>query len=64
MHRFMSNRTVSIIGTHAIALGAALILGSPAAGQSIFINEVHYDNKGKDSGEYVEIAGPAKTDLT
>lgn len=63
MHRFMSNRTLSMIGTLAIALGAALVQGSPAAAQSIFINEVHYDNKGKDAGEVVEIAGPGKTDL-
>lgn len=64
MHRFMSNRTLSMIGSPAIALGAALILGSPAAAQSIFINEVHYDNKGKDSGEVVEIAGPAQVTLS
>jgi len=52
--------TLVIVG----ALGAALILGSPVGAQSIFINEVHYDNQGKDTGEVVEIAGPAKTDLT
>lgn len=28
-----------------------------------FINELHYDNTGADSGEGVEIAGPAGTDL-
>jgi predicted extracellular nuclease len=30
----------------------------------VFINEVHYDNAGTDTGEYVEIAAPAGTDLT
>ena len=30
----------------------------------IFINEIHYDNDGLDTGEFVEIAGPAGTDLT
>ena len=30
----------------------------------VFINEVHYDNAGTDTGEFVEIAGPAGTDLT
>ncbi len=30
----------------------------------VFINEIHYDNGGSDSGEGVEIAGPAGTDLT
>ena len=30
----------------------------------IFINEFHYDNSGKDKNEFVEIAGPAGTDLS
>lgn len=29
-----------------------------------FINEIHYDNAGGDTGEFVEIAGVAGTDLT
>ncbi len=29
-----------------------------------FINEIHYDNAGADSGEFIEIAGVAGTDLT
>ncbi|MGB7440639.1 MAG: hypothetical protein WA919_06195, partial [Coleofasciculaceae cyanobacterium] len=31
---------------------------------SVFINEIHYDNDGIDTGEAIEIAGPAGTDLT
>ena len=31
---------------------------------SVFINEFHYDNTGTDVGEFIEIAGPAGTDLT
>lgn len=31
---------------------------------SVFINEIHYDNAGGDTGEAVEIAAPAGTDLT
>ena len=31
---------------------------------NVWINEIHYDNKGGDTGEFVEIAGPAGTDLT
>ncbi|MCU6454123.1 lamin tail domain-containing protein [Sphingomonas sp. A2-49] len=31
---------------------------------TVFINEFHYDNAGTDSGEFVEIAAPAGTDLT
>jgi uncharacterized protein len=30
----------------------------------VFINEIHYDNTGTDTGEAVEIAGPADTDLS
>ncbi len=32
--------------------------------QSIFINEIHYDNDGGDTNEGIEIAGPEGTDLT
>ncbi|MEZ4661543.1 MAG: lamin tail domain-containing protein [Caldilineaceae bacterium] len=30
----------------------------------VFINEIHYDNTGIDTGEAIEVAGPAATDLT
>jgi len=30
---------------------------------NIFINEIHYDNSGSDTGEGIEIAGPASTNL-
>jgi predicted extracellular nuclease len=36
----------------------------PASAQAVFINEIHYDNTGTDTGEAIEIAGPAGTDLT
>ncbi len=35
-----------------------------AGAQNVFINEVHYDNAGTDAGEFVEIAGPAGTDVS
>ncbi|MCL4528743.1 MAG: PxKF domain-containing protein [Chloroflexi bacterium] len=35
-----------------------------AASTGVFINEIHYDNTGTDTGEAIEIAGPAGTDLT
>jgi predicted extracellular nuclease len=38
--------------------------GAALAVTSVFINELHYDNVGGDTGEAVEIAGPAGTDLT
>jgi DNA/RNA endonuclease G (NUC1) len=41
------------------------ITGSRAQGTpAVFINEIHYDNVGVDSGEFIEIAGPAGTNLT
>ena len=33
-------------------------------GSDTFINELHYDNSGSDTDEFVEIAGPAGTDLS
>jgi predicted extracellular nuclease len=30
---------------------------------TVFINEIHYDNTGTDAGEFIEIAGPAGTNL-
>ena len=44
------------------ALAAPKWFTVPAA--SVFINEIHYDNDGTDSGEAIEIAGPAGTDLS
>jgi hypothetical protein len=47
-----------------VFLLAGLLISSVAHASAIFINEIHYDNVGGDSGEGVEIAGPAGTDLT
>jgi hypothetical protein len=48
-----------------LLLACGLALAATAAhAQTVFINEVHYDNAGSDVGEAVEIAGPAGTDLT
>ncbi|HEX4871281.1 MAG TPA: ExeM/NucH family extracellular endonuclease [Nevskiaceae bacterium] len=43
---------------------ALSLLTRPAAAQTVFINELHYDNTGTDSGERIEVAGPAGTDLS
>lgn len=43
---------------------AGLIVTLPVHASSVFVNEFHYDNEGTDSGEAIEIAGPAGTDLT
>jgi predicted extracellular nuclease len=68
MRRYLA--TVLSIPLLAAGLaGAAIVSAIPAealaaAGSSVFINEIHYDNTGTDTGEFVEIAGPATTDLT
>lgn len=38
--------------------------GRAQSGPSIFINEFHYDNASTDTGEFIEIAGPAGTNLS
>jgi hypothetical protein len=35
-----------------------------AALPRVFISEIHYDNNGPDAGEFVEIVGPVRTDLS
>src|SRR5687768_441192 len=47
-----------------LALLCLGIAGSRAQGlPTVFINEIHYDNTGTDAGEFVEVAGPAGTNL-
>lgn len=48
---------IFILGLFALSL-------TKVNAQTVFINEIHYDNTGTDTGEAVEIAGPAGTDLT
>ncbi|HEX7062062.1 MAG TPA: lamin tail domain-containing protein, partial [Woeseiaceae bacterium] len=55
-------RTRSTCSGLVIGCGLAL-LASQAIAQALFVNELHYDNAGTDSGEAIEIAGPAGTDL-
>src|SRR5688572_17179433 len=47
-----------------ILLCAAVTGGRVQGAPAVFINEIHYDNTGTDAGEFVEIAGPAGTDLS
>ncbi|HJS71155.1 MAG TPA: hypothetical protein VJ858_00370, partial [Acidimicrobiia bacterium] len=57
-----------LVVTAAVGVLTALLpTFAPAAGAvgpPVFINEIHYDNTGTDAGEFVEIAGPAGTDLS
>lgn len=41
-----------------------LVSNGSASTIPIFINEIHYDNDGTDSGEAIEIFGPAGSDLS
>ena len=43
--------------------GAILFACGTASAQSVFINEFHYDNASTDVGEFIEVAGPAGTNL-
>lgn len=59
----MSNQAFN----HFAFISLALSLGSSGlalASTPVFINEIHYDNTGTDSGEAIEIAGPANTNLS
>ena len=55
-------RTISWLRA-AIVFTPVFLLAQPATAQ-VFINEIHYDNSGTDTGEAIEVAGPAGTDLT
>jgi len=52
----------SAAGTEASATPASA--GGGGGGASVWINELHYDNDGTDTGESFEIAGTAGTDLS
>jgi len=47
-----------------VILGLLCVNLIHANAQTVFINEIHYDNTGTDTGEAIEIAGPAGTDLS
>ena len=51
---------VSVPGAFAVLL---FLGGQNTLAQSVFINELHYDNSGTDVGEAIEIAGPAGSDV-
>src|SRR5262245_15021416 len=54
----------SALPLFVLALLCLGITGSRAQGTpTVFINEIHYDNTGTDANEFVEIAGPAGTNL-
>ncbi|MGD9172286.1 MAG: endonuclease/exonuclease/phosphatase family protein, partial [Candidatus Thiodiazotropha sp.] len=46
-----------------LALLLSLTNTTLSADTPVFINEIHYDNAGSDEGEFIEITGPAGTDM-
>lgn len=60
---------LSVLALTAGSLSALTVSAPPALAQDnpaspVFINELHYDDVGADTGELVEVAGPAGTDLS
>lgn len=47
-----------------VALLACVSNFALAQGSGVRLSEIHYDNTGTDTGEAIEIAGPANTDVT
>ncbi|MFP4308556.1 MAG: ExeM/NucH family extracellular endonuclease [Desulfococcaceae bacterium] len=60
----MSARFFAVSGLLVFLMTFFGFSGVALAQTAVFINEIHYDNDGADTGEAVEIAGPAGTDLT
>ena len=65
----LRGRSIGLSLVAAITLVATTLFGlSPAGAEAgpdspVFVNELHYDNTGTDTGESIEIAGPAGTVL-
>jgi len=61
-------RALTVAPTAILAAATVWTGGSASAftrdPAAVFFNELHYDNRGVDQNEAVEIAGPAETDLT
>ncbi|MFL1894503.1 DUF5689 domain-containing protein [Aquimarina sp. 2-A2] len=53
---------LKLLFTLAVSITLCCTMSSTA--QSVFINEIHYDNSGTDVDEAIEIAAPADTDLS
>ena len=64
MHQPFSRKVFAFALIFILAFNAIPTGQASAASNSVFINEIHYDNTGGDTGEAVEVAGPAGTDLT
>jgi len=54
----------TLLAAGGLAMPATSAAAVPHDDSTVFVNELHYDNDGTDAGEFVEIAGPAGTDLS
>ncbi|NQZ82904.1 MAG: ExeM/NucH family extracellular endonuclease [Colwellia sp.] len=66
-HSFRSSgmqESVTLIKKTLAASAICMTLTATAFASDVFINEIHYDNVGDDTGEAIEVAGTAGTDLT
>ncbi|HUE97679.1 MAG TPA: ExeM/NucH family extracellular endonuclease [Anaerolineales bacterium] len=61
-NKMFSAVTILALILVALPMQSAGAVANPST--TVFINEIHYDNTGTDTGEAIEIAGPAGTDLT
>ncbi|KAA3636123.1 MAG: hypothetical protein DWP92_10010, partial [Armatimonadetes bacterium] len=60
----MTKRSLlALVAVVAMLFAVLPLTAASAAGVPVFINEIHYDNVGTDTGEFVEVAGTAGTDL-
>ncbi len=50
--------------TYLISAQTNTNVGITGKVDGVYINEIHYDNTGTDVGEFIEVAGPALTDLS
>lgn len=54
----------SLFYSALVGVGVLALVTGSARATPVFINEIHYDNTGTDTGEAIEVAGPAGTDLS
>ena len=62
--KILSSLLSSLISPLAPLFVLLLAATANAQAPAVYINEIHYDNTGADTGEAIELAGPAGTDLS
>lgn len=74
VHSIITGRQTRLLLVLALLTSVFTILPATSAGgapptlpgdsSTVFINEIHYDNTGGDTGEFIEIAGPVGTAMS